>query len=144
MTSMGASTVSIPGSEVYSALDKGVVDASDWGTRSMNNQMGFYEVCKYSIEPGFHSMSALEFVVGNKSWDPLPDDIKMILKSAVREWSWNTVTRVMKEDAESGETLKKLGVEIISFPEEDYMKIREIARGLWKNGPKKVLCPNAL
>ena len=137
ITAMGASTVSIPGSEVYSALDKGVVDASDWGTRSMNDQMGFYEVCKYSIEPGFHSMSALEFVVGDKSWDPLPEDIKTILKTAVREWSWNTVTRIMKEDAEAGEKLKKLGVEIISFPEEDYGKIREIARGLWEEWAKK-------
>jgi TRAP-type mannitol/chloroaromatic compound transport system substrate-binding protein len=137
MTELGASTVSIPGSEVYSALDKGVVDASDWGTRSMNDQMGFYEVCKYSIEPGFHSMSALEFVVGNKSWDALPADIKSILETFVREWSWNTVTRIMKEDAEVGKKLEELGVEIISFPEEDYNKIRGIARGLWEEWAEK-------
>ena len=137
MTAMGASTVSIPGSEVYSALDKGVIDASDWGTRSMNDQMGFYEVCKYSIEPGFHSMSALEFVASNKNWNELPEDIRQTLETAVREWSWNTVTRVMKEDAEAGDKLKKLGVEIISFPEEDYRKIRQISRGLWEEWAKK-------
>lgn len=137
MTALGASTVSIPGSEVYSALDKGVIDASDWGTRSMNNQMGFYEVCKFSIEPGFHSMSALEFVVSNKNWNELPEDIKQILKTGVREWSWNTVTRIMKEDAEAGEKLNKMGVEIISFPEEDYQKIRKISRGLWEAWAKK-------
>jgi TRAP-type mannitol/chloroaromatic compound transport system substrate-binding protein len=137
ITAMGASTVSIPGSEVYSALDKGVVDAADWGTRSMNDQMGFYEVCKYSIEPGFHSMSALEFVVSNKNWNELSDDLKQIVETAVREWSWNTVTRVLAEDAQVGEKLNGLGVEIISFSEEDYSKIRSIAKGLWEEWAKK-------
>lgn len=131
MTGLGASTVSIPGSEVYSALDKGVIDATDWGTRSMNTQMGFHEVCKYSIEPGFHSMSALEFTVSKKAWDSLPKNIQKTLEIAARAWSWNAVTRTMNEDAQAGETLKKLGVEVISFPEQDYTKIREIARGLW-------------
>ena len=137
MTALGASTVSIPGSEVYSALDKGVIDATDWGTRSMNDQMGLYEVCKFSIEPGFHSMSALEFVVSNKNWNELPKDIQQMLTTAVREWSWNTVTRIMKEDAEAGAKLKKMGVEFISFPDEDYRKIREISRGLWEEWAKK-------
>jgi TRAP-type mannitol/chloroaromatic compound transport system substrate-binding protein len=137
MTAMGASTVSIPGSEVYSALDKGVIDAADWGTRSMNDQMGLYEVCKFSIEPGFHSMSALEFVVSNKNWNEIPKDLQQMLETAVREWSWNTVTRIMKEDAEAGAKLKKMGVEFISFSDEDYRKIREISRGLWEEWAKK-------
>ncbi len=131
-TKLGASTVPLPGSEVYSALDKGVVDATDWGTRSMNNQMGFYEVCKYSIEPGFHSMSLLEFVVSGKAWDELPRDIQVIVEEATRAWSWEAVTRIMKEDAEAGAVLEDLGVEVISLPEEDYQTIRNMARELWK------------
>jgi TRAP-type mannitol/chloroaromatic compound transport system substrate-binding protein len=137
MTALGASTVSIPGSEVYSALDKGVIQATDWGTRSMNNQMGFYEVCKYSIEPGFHSMSLLEFTVSQKAWDKLPPDVQQTVEVATRAWSWAAVTRIMKEDAEAGVQLKNLGVEIISFPEEDYKKIREISRGLWEEWAAK-------
>ncbi len=43
----------------------------------------------------------------------------------------------MKEDAEAGAQLKKLGVEIISFPEQDYQKIREISRGLWEDWAAK-------
>ena len=103
----------------------------------MHNQMGFYEVCKYSIEPGFHSMSLLEFVVSKKAWDKLPKEIQMIVEQASRAWSWSAVTRIMKEDAEAGTALEKLGVEIISFPEEDYGKIREIARGLWLEWAEK-------
>ena len=137
VTAMGGSTVSIPGSEVYSALDKGVIQATDWGTRSMNDQMGFYEVCKYSIEPGFHSMSLLEFTVSKKAWDKLSPEVQQIVETAARAWSWSAVTRIMKEDAEAGAKLKKLGVEIISFPEEDYTKIRQMARGLWEEWAEK-------
>lgn len=134
---MGASTVSMPGSEVYSALEKGVIEAADWGTRSMNDQMGLYEVCKYSIEPGFHSMAALEFVVTQKMWASLPDDIKQILESMVREWSWSAVTRILNEDAMAGPKLKKIGVEIISLPPEDYKKIRELSKNTWLEWSKK-------
>ena len=136
ITKLGASTVPLPGSEVFSALDKGVVELTDWGTRSMNLNMGFYDACKYSLEPGFHSMSALEFVVSTKAWNALPNDIQTALEAATREWSWNTVTRVMKEDAEAGAKLKALGVEIIPLPEGDYQKIRMIARDLWSEWGK--------
>ena len=137
ITAMGGSTVSLPGSEVYSALDKGVIQAADWGTRSMNNQMGFYEVCKYSIEPGFHSMSLLEFVAAGKAWKKLPKDLQVILEEATRAWSGAAVARITAEDAAAGADLKKLKVEIVSFPPEDYAKIREIARGLWLEWAKK-------
>ena len=43
LTKLGASIVVLPGGEVYSALDKGVVDAADWATISMNQRMGFHE-----------------------------------------------------------------------------------------------------
>jgi TRAP-type mannitol/chloroaromatic compound transport system substrate-binding protein len=47
LTKLGASIVVLPGGEVYSALDKGVVDAADWATVSMNQRMGFHEVAKF-------------------------------------------------------------------------------------------------
>ena len=43
LTKLGASIVVLPGGEVFSALDKGVVDAADWATISMNQRMGFHE-----------------------------------------------------------------------------------------------------
>jgi len=128
---LGASTVSMPGSEVYSALDKGVIDAADWGTTSMNDQMGLYEVCKYNIDPGFHSMGALEFTVTQKTWDSLPKDIQAILTAEVRHWSAMAVARLIKEDAEVASKLKKMGVETITFSDETYREIRNITRKTW-------------
>ena len=47
LTKLGASIVVLPGGEVFSALDKGVVDAADWATISMNERMGLHGVAKY-------------------------------------------------------------------------------------------------
>ena len=107
----------MPGSELYTALEKGVIDAADWGTRSMNFQMGLHEVCKYSIEPGFHSMGALEFVVSKKTWDSLPKDLQQILESMVREWSWSAVSRILKEDAESAQSLNRWVLRLSPYPQ---------------------------
>ncbi|MBL8304255.1 MAG: TRAP transporter substrate-binding protein DctP, partial [Ideonella sp.] len=78
MTKYGASVVVVPGGEVYSALDKGVVDMADWATESMNFRMGFFEVAKTSIRIG-HSMPVQEFAVNAAKWKALPDDLKGIV-----------------------------------------------------------------
>ena len=52
---LGASTVSLPGSEVYSALERGVIDATEWSSPSVNLPSGFHKIAEYIIFPGFHS-----------------------------------------------------------------------------------------
>jgi TRAP-type mannitol/chloroaromatic compound transport system substrate-binding protein len=42
--------VILRGGEVYSALDREVIDGADWGTPSMNHRMGFDQVAKYLLE----------------------------------------------------------------------------------------------
>ncbi len=80
VTKLGASPIVIPGGEVFSALDKGVVDSADWATISMNQRMGFFDVAKYSIK-WYHSMPVQELTVNMDAWKKLPDDVKGILLS---------------------------------------------------------------
>lgn len=56
---LGAAPVNLPGSEVYTALERGVVDASDWGTLSMNQDLGFHKLAPYPIFPGYHSRKSV-------------------------------------------------------------------------------------
>ena len=42
----------LPGSEVYTALDRGVIEATDWGTLGMNNDLGYHKIAKYPAPPG--------------------------------------------------------------------------------------------
>ena len=137
MQKLGASVVVLPGGEVYSALDKGVINTSDWATPSMNNRMGLYEVAKYTNYPGFHSLPFGDFTVNMQEWNKLPDDIKAILVSATREWCWDSYERIAVEDLKVVQELKNQGVEVIQWSDEDLRKVRMASRDIWDEFAKK-------
>jgi TRAP-type mannitol/chloroaromatic compound transport system substrate-binding protein len=136
ITKLGASVVVVPGGEVYSALDKGVVDAADWATESMNNRMGFFEVAKHSVRLD-HSMPVQEFAVNMRQWNALPADIKQILTSLTREWSWDQVQRVAVEDAKALAAMREKGVTPFHWPDDQLAKMRTMARTTWEDWSKK-------
>lgn len=131
ITKLGASVVVVPGGEVYSSLDKGVVDAADWATESMNFRMGFFEVAKHSIRIG-HSMPAQDFAVNAAKWKALPDDLKAIVTSCVREWTWDQIQRIAVEDTQAVANIRKANGTAGTWNETEVRKIREIATTTWK------------
>jgi TRAP-type mannitol/chloroaromatic compound transport system substrate-binding protein len=136
MTKYGASVVVVPGGEVYSALDKGVVDMADWATESMNFRMGFFEVAKTSIRIG-HSMPTQEFAVNAAKWRALPDDIKAIVSSCVREWTWDQVQRVAVEDTQAVANIRSKGGTAGTMPAAEIAKMRTLAQKTWEEWSRK-------
>jgi TRAP-type mannitol/chloroaromatic compound transport system substrate-binding protein len=132
MAKAGASVVSLPGTEIFSALDKGVVDATNWATASINNQTGFNQVAPYFTYPGFHSMPVGDFTVRQADWDKLPADIKEILVSACREWAWDTIEKVAMDDAKLVSEAKSKGFTPIAWAPEDRAKARKMAQEIWQ------------
>ena len=136
LTKLGASIVVLPGGEVYSALDKGVVDAADWATISMNQRMGFHEVAKNPLIID-HSMPVQEFTVNLATWKALPDDVKLLVSGAVREWTWDQVQRVAVDDVRVMKELRAKGIERIRWDEAEMRKVRELAHKTWEDWSKK-------
>ncbi len=136
ITKLGSSVVVVPGGEVYSALDKGVVDAADWGTESMNFRMGFFEVAKTSIRIG-HSMPVQEFAVNQAKWNALPADLKAIVSSCVREWTWDQVQRIAVEDTRALSDIRGKGGTAGSLPDAEIARLRTLAQKTWEEWSKK-------
>jgi TRAP-type mannitol/chloroaromatic compound transport system substrate-binding protein len=134
---LGASVVVLPGGEVYSALDKGVINTSDWASPSMNQRMGFYQVAKYTNYPGFHSMPMASFTVNINEWNKLPDDIKQILKTACREWCWDSIERIAIDDIRALKEMKANGVTVQTWTKEDLTRVRAKAMAMWDEFAKK-------
>ncbi len=136
MTKLGASVTIVPGGEVYSALDKGVVDMADWGTESMNHRMGFFEVAKNSVRIG-HSMPCQDFAVNKRKWDALPADLKAILSSCVREWTWDQIQRVAVEDTRAVADMRSKNATTGALPDAEIARMRELAMVTWEEWSKK-------
>lgn len=128
---LGAAPVNIPGSEVYTSLERGVVDASDWSTLSMNHELGYHKLAKFPTYPGFHSMGMAEMAMNIKKWNTLPDDLKILLEAAVKEFSRHLVARSRAEDEKVAQQAKSLGIELIAWSAEERRKFRGIAREVW-------------
>ncbi|HZP88259.1 MAG TPA: TRAP transporter substrate-binding protein [Burkholderiales bacterium] len=129
---LGAAPVQLPGSEVYTALERGVVDASDWGTLSMNDDLGYHKLAKYPTFPGFHSMPMGEISVNKAKWDALPADLKAIVEAATRDYATAMIQRNYLADITVAVEAPKRGIEPTDLPAAERQKFREIARGVWK------------
>jgi TRAP-type mannitol/chloroaromatic compound transport system substrate-binding protein len=130
---LGAAPVQLPGSEVYTALERGVVDASDWGTLSMNEDLGYHKLAKYPSYPGFHSMPSGDISINMQRWEALPGDLKAAIEAATNEFSREMIQRNYLADQKIAVEAAKRGFEPVDMPPAERQKFREIARGVWKS-----------
>jgi len=135
---LGAAPVILPGPEVYSALDKGVLDGTDWGTASVNYQMGFHQVCKYFIYPEYRSLAVGDITINKKEWDKLPADLKDIVIEAGKVFFWDQVSRVAMADADAIKKMIAAGAQPVAWEESEVARLREFVRGtVWKEWSEK-------
>ncbi|HET6521487.1 MAG TPA: TRAP transporter substrate-binding protein [Geminicoccaceae bacterium] len=127
----GATPVNLPASEVYTSLERGVVDAADYSVFSANHALGFHQFARYPNYPGFHSMPVVEVAMNLDEWNALPDDLKEIVTAETRQLSTDMVEQLEALDQEAVEEAKAQGVEIIDWPEEERVKFRQIAQEQW-------------
>lgn len=82
---LGGEAISIPGGELFTALQTGVIDATEWVGPWNDLAFGFYKVAEYYYYPGWHEPgSNLEFIINKEAFNSLPSDLQAIVKSAAR------------------------------------------------------------
>jgi len=82
---LGAATVSMPGGEVYNALDRGVIDATEWGSPEINKPSGLNKIAKYIITPGLHQTGGfLECMFSKDAWAKISDFDKKAIAAAAK------------------------------------------------------------
>ncbi len=84
-TKVGGVSVRIPGGELYTSLQTGVIDAAEWVGPYNDLAMGLYEVAEYYYYPGWHEPGAmLEFIVNRQSFEALPKDLQAMVVTATK------------------------------------------------------------
>ena len=129
----GAVPMSIPFSEVFGALEKGIADAADASAYVNNVATGLHDVAPYPLYPGIHSMPSMQFTMNKAKWDALSAEDQATLRAWWYEAMAALETEVSKQDAElAAKDDAGDKIEVINWAQEDRDQLREVARGEWE------------
>ena len=119
MTRAGATSVLLPGSELFTALQSGTIDATEWVGPFNDLAFGFQNVAKYYYYPGWHEPgSALECMINKTAFEALPDDLQSIVTNACRVATQDMMAEYTTRDKEALlEIEAKPDVEILKLPD---------------------------
>jgi TRAP-type mannitol/chloroaromatic compound transport system substrate-binding protein len=128
----GAAPVNLPGSEVFTSLDKGVIDAADYTVFSTNHQQGMHAVAGHPVYPGFHSMPLVEVSINKATWDGMSADLQAILEMSVRDFARDMTSQLAMRDAIAvAEAIADPDITVHNWSAEERAKFRAIAKTQW-------------
>jgi TRAP-type mannitol/chloroaromatic compound transport system substrate-binding protein len=121
----GAAVVNLPGGEVFNALQSGVIDATDWASPALNQEVGLYRAAKFSVN-AFHSMPTTDIAFSKAKWDALPADMKALIEAEAKAMSAALKDTLAKADAEAIEKMKADGVTVVTWSRDEVAKLRAL------------------
>ena len=129
MDALGATTVSLSMPEVYTALERGMLDAVI-GSTATAMSVSAWEVLDYGIEVAFSAADS-GFLVSKQAWDALPDDIKLVLKEEALRLANEQNWRGFAEEENDWSTLSERGLQRHLPPEGFFDELAEVAAPIW-------------
>ncbi len=112
MQKLGVSTQLLAAADIYPALERGVIDATEFSMPSIDQKLGFYQIAKNNYFPGWHQqISVNEFLVNKKAFEALPKHYKMIVELGLGESVLNTYAETeWRNPVAMNENAEKYGV----------------------------------
>jgi TRAP-type C4-dicarboxylate transport system substrate-binding protein len=128
---LGAKPIVMDFTEVFTALQTGIIDGADASILANNMGMGLYDIAKYATYPGFHSLPS-DHLAGNKAiWDAMPDSHRRIMEVAMEKLALRQALAGEKANNEAAAALKEKGVTIHDWTPEDRRKFHAAAQASW-------------
>ncbi len=130
LNKLGVATVTLPGSELYTAMQTGVIDAAEWVAPYNDMALGLHEVAQYYYYPGWHEPGPmLEFIIHRPSYNQLPLHLRTIVETAARAVNQNMLDEYTSLN---NQALNKLttehGVQLRQLPTSVLLRLRRIAQ----------------
>lgn len=133
LTKAGAAASYIPGGELYSALDGGIVDGAHWGGSQGADSMALYEVAKYHVRPALNIAGTDVNIVSQRSLDKLPEDLQVIVKEVLEEQFWfRTNEYLYQEQIALANAIAEQGVQVNELPQPVMDHLVKVAAEQWE------------
>lgn len=85
MEKLGVATSLLPGGEIFPALEKGAIDATEFSMPAIDQRLGFHKVAKYNYFPGWHQQATVfELLINKDVWNEASEQHQHILAEACK------------------------------------------------------------
>lgn len=139
LSKVGCAVTLTPGAEIFTNLERGVIDATEWVGPAHDLRMGFYKVAKFYYYPGWHEPGTYaEFVFNKKAYESLPKDLQSLVDAACADTeNWILAQFEYQNAIALEELVTKHGVKLIKFPDDVMTKLSKINEEVLEEEAKK-------
>jgi len=125
----GGIPVTLPGGELFTALQTGVIDATEWVGPYNDLTFGFHQAAKYYYYPGWHEPGPmLELLINKDAWDSLPKHLQVIIETASKAVNQDMLDEYLAKNNQALTELVNIhGVELRKLPDDVIEEFRKIS-----------------
>lgn len=135
--SFGVSTVSLPGSDIFPALEKGTIDAADYVGPAVNWDLGFAQVTKYILfgPPGvmsiYQAVDLMDLTANMGAWKRLSPLMQKLVEEQVQSYSLRHYVAIQKRNVSAMQKFKDSGSTVSRLSQDDVDQFRKAAIPIW-------------
>ena len=125
----GGIPVSLPGGELFPAMQSGALDATEWVGPYNDLAFGFYKTAKYYYTPGWHEPgTTLECMINEAAFNELPADLQSIVRNAIKVVNADMLAEYTARNQQALQTLiTKHNVQLRHFPDAVLKELKTIS-----------------
>ncbi len=119
MQKLGVDTQLLAGGDIYPALERGTIDATEFSMPAIDQNLGFFNIAKHYYFPGWHQQSTIqELLISKAKWDGMTDKQRALIETACKA---NVANQFAEGEAIQGKALAEMeaaGVTIHTWSDE--------------------------
>ena len=131
MEKLGVSTVGLPGGEIFPAIEKGVIDATEFSMPAVDKRIGLKKLLKYNYFPGWHQQATImELIINKDTWNQMSERQQLVIEHLCKSATLESIALgeaiqapVMEQNVEDGVINKYWSPEMLTLFKEKWDEV---------------------